>query len=634
MKKEVYDYIAKKVDDRVIEEKICKISGEKFYIFQSEKDFLERISPRFPLNSTPGLKGNPGVKIFPLPFPTLSPQERQRRRMLHKNDRSLYSTTSALSGEKIITIYNPEKHKKIYSSKEWWSDSWEALDYGRDFDFSQSFFEQYGKLLDDVPKIAMVNDNGVASENIEYCQNVAYSKDCYLTTVAWKLEHSHYSSNMASGKWLLDCFFVMDSENCYECFDSYDLNQCFFLQNSQACRDCYFGYDLTGCENCLFCVSLENKKYHIFNKVYSKEDYEKYVKTFQKNLKENREKMEQNFSDFLKQFPKKNMNLYKTERSFGNNLVNAKNSLFCYNLKNSENCKYWTFGDTGKNAQDLTVGGELERCYEGIVPDHSHKACFTIFCWSCYDVRYSEMCHHCESCFGCVGLKRKKYCILNKQYSKEDYEKLVPKIIEHMSSPQPSPEREGEIEWGEFFPASLSPFGYNETIAQDYFPINPNNVIPAKAEIYKNEKIPFNDSETSSEGQRNSFSYIDRKGNTYNSLEEAGKIRVFQWSPKKDINIPVGIKILKQNKNRNDEEILKNVFKCEKSGRLFRLIADELKFYHRFHLPLPLLHPDERTKKRISLMPPKELFLHKNKNGNEFISVFNPEENGNVFENK
>jgi len=32
-------------------------------------------------------------------------------------------------------------------------------------------------------------------------------------------------------------------------------------------------------------------------------------------------------------------------------------------------------------------------------------------------------------------------------------------------------------------------------------------------------------------------------------------------------------------------------------------------------------------------MPPKELFLYKNKNGNEFISVFNPEENGNIFEN-
>jgi hypothetical protein len=32
-------------------------------------------------------------------------------------------------------------------------------------------------------------------------------------------------------------------------------------------------------------------------------------------------------------------------------------------------------------------------------------------------------------------------------------------------------------------------------------------------------------------------------------------------------------------------------------------------------------------------MPPKELFLHKNKNGSEFISVFNPDEDIKVFEN-
>ena len=42
-------------------------------------------------------------------------------------------------------------------------------------------------------------------------------------------------------------------------------------------------------------------------------------------------------------------------------------------------------------------------------------------------------------------------------------------------------------EWGEFFPASFSPFGYNETVAQEYFPLNRSVVIPAKAGIYKNE---------------------------------------------------------------------------------------------------------------------------------------------------
>jgi len=83
--------------------------------------------------------------------------------------------------------------------------------------------------------------------------------------------------------------------------------------------------------------------------------YEKYAKIFKENLKNKREKIENDFREFLEKFPKKNMNIYKSEKSFGNNLVNTKKSIFCYNLKNSEDCKYWTFGDTGKNAQDLTV---------------------------------------------------------------------------------------------------------------------------------------------------------------------------------------------------------------------------------------------------------------------------------------
>ena len=27
-------------------------------------------------------------------------------------------------------------------------------------------------------------------------------------------------------------------------------------------------------------------------------------------------------------------------------------------------------------------------------------------------------------------------------------------------------------EWGEFFPIEISPFGYNETVAQEYFPLS------------------------------------------------------------------------------------------------------------------------------------------------------------------
>jgi len=78
-------------------------------------------------------------------------------------------------------------------------------------------------------------------------------------------------------------------------------------------------------------------------------------------------------------------------------------------------------------------------------------------------VYYCNNCHYCTDCFGCVGLQRKQYCLFNKQYTKEEYEKEVAKVIEKMIATG---------EWGEFFDPSLSPYAYNETVALNYFPLS------------------------------------------------------------------------------------------------------------------------------------------------------------------
>jgi hypothetical protein len=67
-----------------------------------------------------------------------------------------------------------------------------------------------------------------------------------------------------------------------------------------------------------------------------------------------------------------------------------------------------------------------------------------------------------------VGLKDAEYCILNKQYTKEEYEDLVPRIIEHMESTG---------EWGNFFPMNVSPFADNETIVSEFFPLSKEEVL-------------------------------------------------------------------------------------------------------------------------------------------------------------
>jgi len=61
---------------------------------------------------------------------------------------------------------------------------------------------------------------------------------------------------------------------------------------------------------------------------------------------------------------------------------------------------------------------------------------FGITMWECLNSEYCFNCHGCNNIFGCVGLRKKNYCIFNKQYSKEDYEKLRVKMIEHMEKMQ------------------------------------------------------------------------------------------------------------------------------------------------------------------------------------------------------
>ncbi len=561
----VYNYISKQTQDPIVERKTCEISWQEFPIFQSDLEFYSKISPVF------------DWKKYQIPTPKLCPEERARRRMTYKNDRTLYKNICSGTWNSIISIYNPQNNFKIYNIKDWRSDKRDPLRYGFDYDETESFFSQFNKLNNSVPKIAMVNDNWISSENCEYCQNVAYSKNCYLTTVSWKLEDSHYNSNMAWGKSLLDCFFTMDSENSYECTDSYNLFWCFWLSDSRNSTNCLFGHDLIWCSNCLCSTGLRNKQYCIWNKQYSKQEYELKEKEIKNKILYNLDEIKSKFKTFSINHFKKSTNLFSSENSFWNNLVNASNSILCYNIKNLQDCKYSIFGDTIKDSYDLTVWWELELCYEWIVPDHSHSSFFTIFSRSCQKILYSEMCHNCSNCFWCVWLKNKEYCILNKQYTKTEYEKLVPKIIKIMTR---------FWERWEFFPTKYSPFNYNETIAQDYFPINKTQV---------------------------------KKYNTQ------------RLETKKEINISDNIKFidpstLSPNPNEVDSDIINKAIICNKSNRPFRIIENELKFYRNHNIPIPHKHPDIRILDRLAQMPQKALhFRNCSKCKKEIISVYSTE---------
>jgi len=76
---------------------------------------------------------------------------------------------------------------------------------------------------------------------------------------------------------------------------------------------------------------------------------------------------------------------------------------------------------------------------------------------------YLTNCFHSANLFGCTGMKKNQYCILNKQYSKDDYSKLCLKLVNHMKETG---------EWGRFFPMNCSPFPFNNSVSSEYYPVS------------------------------------------------------------------------------------------------------------------------------------------------------------------
>ncbi len=469
-----------------------------------------------------------------VPPPTLCSDCRSQRRMAWRNDYCFYNRQCDLCGTNIISIYSKDKKRIIYCPKCWWSDSWNTKDYSQNIDFSKSFFEQFLLLLKETPALAILNDNNIASINCLYTNYFAQGKDCYFVINSWKVENCMYSSFCVDAKDTVDSSILL--ENCRSIYSS------IFVDNSYNCKytyrcsgifDSIFCFDCRGCNNCLMCYGLRNKSYCFKNKQYTKEEYQKILDSYELDSFSGYLKAKKEFDDFIMKFPRRYASLQNCIDCTGEYLMQSKNTKDSFIAIRSENSRFFQRGDTIKESYDCLSGGEHELAYESNNADNSRLVAFTNYCHKCTDTFYSDSCQSCENIFGCVGLKKASYCILNKQYSKEEYFILRDKIIEHM--------KKGK-EWGEFLPINLSVFGYNETIAQDEYPLTKTKVVEFG---YKwQDEIQFT------------------KG-----LETITQI------PDKIGDVP--------------DQIINEIFKCVSCQRNYKITDQELKLYRKGKIPIP-----------------------------------------------
>ena len=95
-------------------------------------------------------------KQFDVPQPKTCPECRMVRRFVERNTKTLYYRKCDLSGKQTLSQYHKDQSFPVYSPESWWGDEWDGLDYGMDFNFNKTFFEQLHELKNKVPHLAII----------------------------------------------------------------------------------------------------------------------------------------------------------------------------------------------------------------------------------------------------------------------------------------------------------------------------------------------------------------------------------------------------------------------------------------------------------------------------------------------
>ncbi|MEK7218807.1 MAG: hypothetical protein AAB728_05075, partial [Patescibacteria group bacterium] len=530
----------------------CRQCGQQFEITPSDLAFYEKVSPTFN-----------GKKEL-IPPPAFCPACRMQRRLLFRNDLSLYHRTSDLTGKQIISMYAPDKPYKVYDQDEWWSDRWDELSYGRDFNFSRTFTEQFKELDLAVPHQSLFTTN---AENSYYTNHSINTRNSYLIAGATNLEDCLFGRFIISGHDVVDGLSLYGCEWCYEGVASQRCYNCLFFRHCRDCSFCVMVDDCQSCKNCCMCYGLRNKEYCYLNEQCTKEEYERKIRSHFPLTVSGINAMRQELVQLVATLPHRSLHVFGSEDCTGDMVFNSKNCHHCFDITDCEECEYVSNTPKGKWSRDAnyTAPDGIEWCYNVGSTVGVQRAMGTFLAWYGSDAYYSRECHRSSNVFGCVGMRHKQYCVLNKQYTKEEYEALVPRIIAHMrkegsgSAMNPSPEGTSGS-WGDYLRPELSTMGYNETLAQDYFPLTKEKVLQKGWQWHE---------ETDPQNQYLGPDYV----------------------------IPEHI-------NDVPDDITKQILRCSVTGKPYKIIPQELKFYRQMGIPIPRKCPDQRHKERMALRNP------------------------------
>jgi hypothetical protein len=396
------------------------------------------------------------------------------------------------------------------------------------------------------------------NEGSDFADCVFWGKNAYLSFVVWhEFENVLYSS-MVYSRCTNILNSVLISNNTQNIYYSKWVEQSynvFFSKYINNSSNLWFCTNCIGCKECILCDGLENVAYCIRNKQLSVEEYNKEKQNIL-GEKKSFENMYWALGDSAKNYGSENVdgNFIR----FSENVVNTHMAM---RLRNSRNCLFISWVNGCENFYDCFDAGINSSDFYGCCSGWAQAA--HIYCSSqidqCTHQYYSYHMETCHYCMGCIGLKNKSYCIFNKQYTKEERHTKVDEIFNQM-------DKDGTL--GEFFPATMNPFYFNDTAA---YLIDP------------------------------SF-----------TKEEVMKLWYLRRDEPVKVDIPAGADVVKVSELTNfesfdgdgnwyiDSSILHKII-VDEEGNYYKIVKMEYDFLVKHGLPLPRKHRLDRMKENFKI---------------------------------
>src|SRR3989338_7316330 len=455
------------------------------------------------------------------------------------------------TGKPLLATTLPATGLKVLSDKEWY-----AKDFANGFTYevNKPFFEQWRQLQLATPVTASHNfvevENSIAAVSHgainSYFTLASTSRDS-LFTVNTESERSCLI-NWSSG--IQDSYMVSDAHNVFS--SSYVLDS-----DAISHSDFVFGSD--DLEFCFGASNQKHKKYLWFDEQLTESEWKKRRAAVDFSSRSKLQALEDTFFRWLDTevvWPE--IMTVNSPGCTGEYLVQCLDCVHSYSCAWGVRDCYWVIHnyDRSERCAFLVGGATCEDVYYSVSNKDCSNVKFSGYLKECEDVEYSMNCENCEDCFGCVGLRHKKFHIFNKGYSEEEYWKRLDELKCAMLD---------RGEYGEFFPISFSP---------SYQPYGGGPIFlhTTPEELTQLWALEFDPE----------------------SQDATGELLSRAQNPTPSSQIPDGV-------DAHPEQWIGKPMLDEKNHRRFTYLASEVEFYQKHGLPLPEEHFIHRILKLYSL---------------------------------